>query len=119
VAGGERRSSASNGAAAAAAAAAALANGGGEGAGRGQNGGAWGAGWRPNRDKPVGRGASTTPAYGRHLAGVGWIKAGARALERGEGKTGRAASLGRMGGGSAQQRLPPFLFFSISFLQKA
>ena len=76
-----------------------------------------GAGWRPDQDKPVGRGASTTPAYGRHMAGVGWIK-GARARERGEGKPGRAASLGQKGGGSAQQRLPPFLFFEFIFSKK-
>ena len=30
-------------------------------------------------------GASTTPAYGRHVAGVGWSKVGARARERGGG----------------------------------
>jgi len=68
----------------------------------------WGAGCRPDRGKPVGRGASTTPAYGRHVAGTGWSEAGARARERGEGEPGRAVWLGRKGGGSAQQRLPPF-----------
>ena len=75
-------------------------------------------GWRPDRDKPVGCGGSTTPSYGRHVAGVGWIKAGARARERGEGKTGRATSMGRKGGGSAQPRLHPFLFFEFIFSKK-
>jgi len=72
----------------------------------------WGAGCHPDRGKPVGRGASTTPAYGRHVAGAGWSEAGARARERVEGKLGHTASLGRKGGGSAQQRLPLFFFLS-------
>jgi hypothetical protein len=60
--------------------------------------------------RPVGRGASTTPVYGRHVAGAGWSEAGvARRRER-EGKPGHAVWLGRKGGGSAQQRLPPFSF---------
>jgi hypothetical protein len=85
----------------------------GEGGRGGQNGGnGLGAqadvptrgGWRPAAARP-------TPAYGRHVAGAGWSKAGAaRAGERGGG-AGRAAQLGQKGGGSAQQRLPPFLFF--------
>ena len=79
----------------------------------------WGMGCRPDRGKPVGRGASTTPAYGRHVAGAGWSEAGAaRAGERGGG-AGRAAQLGQKGGGSAQQRLPPFSFFLKLFSQKA
>jgi len=78
-----------------------------------------GAGWRRYRDKPVGQAAaSTTPAYGRHVAGVGWSEAGVRTRERGEGRPGRAAWLGRKGGGSAQQRLPPFLFFEFLFSKK-
>jgi len=60
-------------------------------------------------------GASTTLAYGRHVAGAGWSEAGVRARERGEGRPGRAAWLGRKGGGSAQQRLSPFLFFEFLF----
>ena len=77
-----------------------------------------GAGCRPDWGKPVGRGTSTTPAYGRHVAGAGWSEASAaRGRERG-GEAGRAVWLGRKGGGSAQQRLSPFLFFGISFLQK-
>ena len=61
-------------------------------------------GWRPAAARP-------TPAYGRHVAGAGWSKAGAaRAGERGGG-AGRAAQLGQKGGGSAPQRLPPFPFF--------
>jgi hypothetical protein len=70
----------------------------------------WGAGCHPDRGKPVGRGASTTPAYGRHVAGAGWSEAGtAHGRERG-GEAGRAVWLGRKGGGSAQQRLLPFFF---------
>ena len=65
-------------------------------------------GWRPAAVRP-------TPAYGRHVAGAGWSKAGAaRVGERGGG-AGRAAQLGEKGGGSAQQRLPPFLFFEFLF----
>jgi len=78
----------------------------------------WGAGCRPDRGKPVGRGASTTPAYGRHVAGAGWSEVGARARERGEGKPFHAVSLGRKGGGSAQQRLPLFFFFEFLFSKK-
>ena len=68
--------------------------------------------WRPAAARPM-------PAYGRHVAGAGWSEAGsARAGERGGG-AGRAAQLGRKGGGSAQQRLSLFFFeflFSKSFL---
>jgi len=65
----------------------------------------------PIRCRQVGRGASTTPAYGRHVAGAGSSEAGAaRGRERG-GEAGRAVWLGRKGGGSAQQRLSPFSFF--------
>jgi hypothetical protein len=61
-------------------------------------------GWRPAAARP-------TPAYGRHVAGAGWSEAGAaHAGERGAG-AGRAVQLGQKGGGSAQQRLPPFFFF--------
>ena len=49
-----------------------------------------GAGWRPDRVKPVGRAAaSTTPAYGRHVAGAGWSEAGASARGRSEGENGQ------------------------------
>ena len=69
--------------------AAALANGGGR---RERSGGdrmvPRGAGCRLDRDKPVGRGASTTPTYGRHVADVGWTKAGVRTREREGGKAG-------------------------------
>jgi len=78
-----------------------------------------GVGCRPDRGKPVGRGAFTTPAYGRHVAGVGWSEAGAaRGRERG-GETGRAVWLGRKGYGSAQQRLSPFPFFLNFFSPKS
>jgi len=45
----------------------------------------WGAGCRPDRGKPIGRGASTTPAYGRHVAGAGWSEAGAVRGREGRG----------------------------------
>jgi len=62
--------------------------------------------------------ARPTPAYGRHVAGAGWSEAGAaRGRERG-GEAGRAAWLGRKGGGSAQQRLSPFSFFLNFFFSK-
>jgi len=77
-----------------------------------------GAGWRSDQVKPVGRGASTTPAYGRHVAGAAWSEAGAAwSRERG-GEAGRAIWPGRKGGGSAQQRLSPFLFFEFLFSKK-
>ena len=70
-------------------AAAALANGGGR---RGRSGGdrmePGDAGCCPDRGKPVGRAASTTPTYGSHVAGVGWTKAGVRARKRERGETG-------------------------------
>jgi len=57
--------------------------------------------------------ARPTPAYGRHVAAAEWGKAGAaRGRERGGG--GRPGCwLGRKGGGSAQQRLSPFLFLKL------
>ena len=115
MAGGEQRSSANNGAAAELL----RSRTGRRGSGEGTEWGCLGAqGGVPTRIRPVGRGASTTPAYGRHVAGAGWSEAGARTRDRGEGKTGRAAWLGRKGGGSAQQRLPPFLFFEFLFSKK-
>ena len=49
----------------------------------------------PTRFRPVGRGAATTPAYGRHVSGAEWSEVGvARGRER-EGKPGRAVWLGR------------------------
>jgi len=73
-----------------------------------------GEGWRSDHVKPVGRGASTTPAYGRHVAGAGWSEGGAaRRRERG-GEAGRAVWLGRKGGGSAQQCLSAFFEFLFS-----
>jgi len=111
VAGGERRSSASNGAAVVAAAAA-LVSGEGEGAGRGQNGASGGAGWRPDLVKPVGwAAASTTPAYGRHVAGAEWSEAGASARGRGEGELGRAAERADREAGRPSSACPFFLFF--------
>ena len=60
---------------------------------------------------------TTSPMYGRHVAGVGWGKAGcAGAGRRGAGLRAR---VGRKGGGSAQQRLSPFLFFEFLFPSKS
>ena len=70
-----------------------------------------GAGCRPDRGKPVDRGVSTTPAYGRHVAGTGWSEVSAARWRERVGEAGRAVWLRRKGGGSAQQRLSPFLFF--------
>jgi len=52
------------------------------------------------------------------MAGARWSEAGAAHGTESGGEAGRAAWLGRKGGGSAQQRLSPFLFFLISFLEK-
>jgi len=75
-----------------------------------------GSGRRPDQVKPVGRGASTTPAYGRHVAGAGWSEAGAaRAGERGGGgRPGRC--LGRKGGGVGPAAPAPFSIFFFEFL---
>ena len=54
-------------------------------------------------------GASTTPAYGRHVAGVRWSKAGAHVRERG-GETGP----GRKGGGRRSSACPLFFEFLFS-----
>ena len=110
--------SAGNGAAAVTAAAAALASGEGEGAGEWTE---WCLGARGAVPTGVSRsasGASTTPAYGRNVAGVGWSKAGARARERGEGRPGRTAWLGRKGGGRPSSACPLFLFFEFLFSKK-
>jgi len=76
----------------------------------GQNGASGrGMAFRPSEGRPAA--ARPTPAYDRHVAGAGWSEAGAaRGRERG-GEAGRAAWLGRKGGGSAQQRVSPFSFF--------
>ena len=89
----------------------ALVSGEGEGAGREQNGGSGGAGWRPDRDKPVGRAAaSTTPAYGRHVAGAGWSEVGVSARMRGEGRLGRAAGWAEREEGQPSSANPLFFF---------
>jgi len=62
-----------------------------------------GAGCRPDRGKPRGR---RRMERGRRPR-----------VGEGRGKLGCAAWLGRKGSGSAQQRLPPFYFLKISFLQ--
>jgi len=49
------------------------------------------SGRRPDQVKPAGRGASTTSAYGRHVAVASWDEAGVRARARGEGEAGRAS----------------------------
>jgi len=53
------------------------------------------------------------------VAGAGWSEAGApHGRERGGG-SGPSCCLGRKGGGSAQQRLSPFLFFLNYFSPKS
>ena len=117
AAGNERRISASNGAAAVAAAAA-LVSGEGEGAGRGQSGVSRGAGWRPDRFMPVGRtAASTSPAYGRHVASAGWSEAGASARGRGEGELGRAAERAEREAVRPSSACPLFFFLEFLFCQ--
>jgi len=76
-----------------------------------------GSGRRPDQVNPVGRGASTTPAYGRHVAVAGWDEAGAtRAGEReGGGRPGRC--LGRKGGGVGPAAPAPFSIFFNFFSQ--
>ena len=92
--------------------AAALASRGRRGDGEGTEWSGLGArGGVPTRLRPVGRGASTTPTYGRHVAGVGWTKEGVCAREREGGETGPhclARPKGRRVGPAAPA---PFLFF--------
>jgi len=91
----------------------ALVSGEGEGVERGQNGGSGGAGWRSDRDKPVDRvAASTTPAYGRHVAGAGWSEAGASARGRGEGRLGRTAGWAEREAGRPSSASPLFFFLN-------
>jgi len=87
---------------------------------RGLHNGGSGLGARggvPTRGRGWSAAARPTPAYGRHVAVVEWGEVGAaRGRERGGG--GRPGCwLGRKGGGSAQQRLPPSLFFLKFFSQ--
>ena len=89
----------------------------GEGAGRGHNGVSGGAGWRPDRGKLVGRAAaSTTSAYGYHVAGAGWREAGTSA-RAGEGRGGRASWLDGPKGRRVGPAAPgPFsIFFEFLF----
>jgi len=76
------------------------------------------SGRRPDQVKPIGRGASTTPAYGRHVAVAGWDEAGVRARERGEGEAGQAAAWAEREAGLAQQRLPPFSILFLNFFSQ-
>jgi len=72
----------------------------------------------PTKLRPVGRGASTTPTYGRHVARVGWTKAGVRALEREGGET-RPRCLAWPKGRRVSPAVPaPFSFFLKLFSQK-
>jgi len=77
-----------------------------------------GSGRCPDKVKPVGRDASTTPAYGRHVAGAGWSEAGAaRAGERGGG--GRLGCwLDRKGGGVGPAAPVPFSIFFLNFFSQ-
>ena len=90
----------------------------GEGAGRGQNGASGGAGWRPDRVKPVGRAAaSTTPAYGHQVASAGWSEAGASVRGRGEGEMGHAAERAEREAGRPNSACPLSLFLLNFFSQ--
>jgi len=80
--------------------------------------GVWGAGCRPERGKPVGQRRV-------HNAGVrpprGWrrVEQGGRPrAEEGRGKLGRAAWLGRKGGGRPTSVCPLFSFFEFLFSKK-
>jgi len=74
-----------------------------------------GMAWEPEpASRPGGRwpaAARSSAAYGRHVAGAGWDRAGAaRVGERGRGsRPGR--SLGQKGGGVGLAAPAPFLFF--------
>jgi len=110
TAGGERRSSASNGAMALTTAAA-LASGEGEGVGRGHNGASGGAGWRPDRVKPV---AGRPRPRRRHTAATWSAPGGARRARPhvGEGRGSWAARLSRPKGRRVGPAAPaPFFFF--------
>ena len=72
-----------------------------------------GVGWRPDRFMLVGRtAASTTPAYGCHVASAGWSEAGPSARGRGEGELGRAAERAEREAGRPSSACPLFLFFN-------
>ena len=81
--------------------------------------------WRLGARDAVPTGVSRSAERRVHNAGVR-PPCGRRRVERGgrpragegRGKPGRAAWLGRKGGGSAQQRLPAFLFFEFLFSKK-
>jgi len=85
----------------------------------GQYGASGGAGWRPDRDKPIGRAARPR----RRRTAATWLAPGGARRARPRAREGRGGEarprgwMGRKGGGLAQQRQPPFPFFWISFLQ--
>ena len=78
-----------------------------------------GAGCRPDRGKPVGRDASTTPAYGRHVTGAGWSEAGARAWEREWRESGPRCLAGPKGRRVGPAARVPFSFFLNFFSLKS
>jgi len=91
----------------------------GEGSGEGTEWSGLGArGDVSTRLRSVGRGASTTPTYGRHVAGVGWTKAGVHVREREGGET-EPRCLARPKGRRVGPAAPaPFYFFLKLFFQE-
>jgi len=77
----------------------------------------WGMGCRPDRGKPVGRGASTTPAYGRHVAGAEWSEAGAARGREGRGNWDTLPGWAEREAGWPSCACPLSLFFEIIFLK--
>jgi len=76
-----------------------------------------GSGRRPDQVKPVGHGASTTPAYGRHVAGAEWSEAGAA-----RGREGRGRQAGLLSGPKERRGWPssacPLFHFFLNFFSQ-
>jgi len=92
----------------------------GEGNGEGTEWGGLGArGGVPTGIRPVGRGASTTPAYGRHVAGAGWSDAASARGREGRGKRATLSGWAEREAGRPSSACPFFLnFFSPKSLNK-
>jgi len=90
---------------------------------RGERSGAtkWSLGVRggvPTRLRPVGRGASTTPTYGRHVAGVGWTKVGVAHGREGRGKRAALRGWAEKEASRPSSACPLFFFFEFLFSKK-
>jgi len=72
--------------------------------------GVWGG--VPTGIRPLGRDASTTPAYGRHVAGAGWSEAASARRREGRGKRAALSGWAEREVGRPSSACPLFFFLN-------